>query len=199
MKPIWVTVTVILILLVIAASAFGLALAAFLDGQSSNAHADLKRRNVYVASDLCVEGESRLEGTVFANSNLYVEETVEAAAAKVNRFAWKSFYVIKATGTIDLTTALGLSSSIRIDTPGGGITTLVLPLAASFPGQIVQIAISQAGAASTVNLAVSSGNIFVTRTGSTTTVNPVATYPRNAGEPDVVWLTNDGVSVWSTV
>lgn len=196
----WVTITIVLIVFAVAASAFGLSLAAFLDGQSENGHQDWTRRNVYVRSDLVVEGESRLEGSVFANSDLYVDHLMETAALKTNTLAWNSFYVITSTGAPpDMSAILKTNSCIRIDTPGAGIVTLPLPKASAFPGQTVTIMISQLGSAATVNLTVTGGDAFVDRAGTATSTNPVATYPRNAGQPDSVVLTNDGVSVWYTV
>lgn len=192
------TVIVVLIIFAFAGTAFGLSLAAFLDSRGDDGHQDLVRRNVVVARDLVVRNDARFDGQVYANSNLYVEDLVDAQVVKCNRLNQEVFrpVITQTSGSINLDAWFQQSNVIAITTPGVYTFSLVLPPATSYAGETFRIMISQAAVGLTLQLAVSSGNSFVNLAGASTLVNPVQVFPRNAGEPDSFLLYNDGTSVW---
>lgn len=187
----WWIFIVAIVLLVLLALIFSIL--AWINAKPNQSHTNINRRNGHFSGDVIIDSELQVEGSAVFDDSVCVKGPTYLNTLATKNLTWISAQSITSTGY----TLSANYSAYRVDLPGSNTVNITIPAASSLPLVNIIIMVSQTGQNNTVNLLLGSlADSFCSEGNPCTSSNPVYSMPINAGEPDMIELTNDGISTW---
>lgn len=185
----WVLIVLIIIVAVIA---IVFAILAFGESQVVKPYRNIVRHDIIAKGDLVVDGDAKIDALDAESLHVHKSTTLHRLKTASLRMHNVVTLVDTGTNTVQLT---GHNSSYRVDSPPGSVLDFVLPPVDDAPGQLFQIMKSQAGAMSTVNVLIATGDFLCDNSGCLpSSSNPMITLLPN--QADQIWISNDFANSW---